>query len=158
MFRTDQFVSDQVILREQTLSGNKNLNIPQEDPSSPLKHSPIPQRHSSVPVWLMHTETPREPGECWCSQASAGPSDCGRGWIWFCFSSKEGKDAFSYRKRGRLQPQWLNILDHSVHTQNHSPLCQTHTVFSLQFALQSLFCSLALWWPFPFFLRHTQHK
>lgn len=41
MFCTDQFVSDQVILREQTLSGNKNLNIPQEDPSSPLKPSPI---------------------------------------------------------------------------------------------------------------------
>lgn len=41
MFRTDPFVSDQVILREQTLSGNKNLNIPQEDPSSLIKHSPI---------------------------------------------------------------------------------------------------------------------
>lgn len=41
MFRTDQLVSDQVILREQALSGNKNLNIPQEDPSSPIKHSPI---------------------------------------------------------------------------------------------------------------------
>lgn len=63
----------------------------------------------------------------------------------FVSALKKGKDAFSYGKRGRLKPQWLNILAHSVHTQNHSPLHQTHTAFSLQFALPSLFCLLAFW-------------
>lgn len=52
MFRTDQFVSDQVILREQTLSSNKNLNIPEEDPSSPIKHSSISTEAQLCACWI----------------------------------------------------------------------------------------------------------
>lgn len=59
------------------------------------------------------------------------------------FSSKEGKDTLPHRKKGSLKLQWLNILVHSVHTQNHSPLDQIHVAFTLPFGLQSLFFSLA---------------
>ena len=41
MFRTDQFVGDGVILREQSLSGSRNVTLPPQDPSFPIKCSPI---------------------------------------------------------------------------------------------------------------------
>lgn len=111
------------------------------------------QRHSCVCV--VH-RSPYRPGELWDPQASVELNDCGREWIWCHFSSKEGKNACPRRKKkGTLKPQWLNILAHSAHTLNHSPLHQTHTAFSL-------LCNVFLHQPFGdlshFFVRLTQHK
>lgn len=135
-------------------AGFRNVNIPHQDTSFPIKGSPSPQRHSSVRECLICT-VPCKPGGTLLLRV--GLNDCDVGWLWFCFGSKEDKDALSYRKKGRLKVQWLNILAHSVHMRNHSPLDQIHAAFSLQFALQSLllFCLLVT---FPDFLRLTQHK
>ena len=75
----------------------------------------------------------------------------------FVSALKKARMLFPAGKKGRLKLQWLSILAHSVHTQNHSPLDQIHAAFSPQFALQSVLL-ISLLVTFPIFLRHTQHK
>lgn len=64
------------------------------------------------------------------------------------------------KEKRQVKVQWLSILAHSAHTQNHSRLPQIHIAFSPQFALQRLsFINLPVTLPFFFFfVRLTQHK
>ena len=54
-------MSDEGILGEQSLSGSRNVNNPQEDPSCPIKRSPI-STQGQLYVSVLDTQRPPEAG------------------------------------------------------------------------------------------------